>query len=195
MGYTCNMTDEILLLIGEKIRDRRLEMKQTVEQLAAKAGVTKGLISQIENNRTLPSFPVLINIIQALELELKSFFESIRDGVPSEKFLLLKAGAAAKIDKEPVKGFSYSRVFSKTFSFHAIDVVMLELKPGATRKEMVTTEAFEVKYVINGHIEYQIEKEKLQLATGDTLAFDGRLPHRIRNAGTKTALLLILYLF
>lgn len=195
MGYTCNMTDEILLLIGEKIRDRRLEMKQTVEQLAAKAGVTKGLISQIENNRTLPSLPVLINIIQALELELKSFFESIRDGVPSEKFLLLKAGAAAKIDKEPVKGFSYSRVFSKTFSFHAIDVVMLELKPGATRKEMVTTEAFEVKYVINGHIEYQIEKEKLQLATGDTLAFDGRLPHRIRNAGTKTALLLILYLF
>ncbi len=68
------MTEEILLLIGERIRARRQEKNITLEQLANKAGVTKGLISQIENNRTVPSLPVLLSIVHSLDEDMRGFF-------------------------------------------------------------------------------------------------------------------------
>lgn len=42
------------LAIGEKIRRIRQERKITIQQLAEKAGLSKGLISQIENEQVSP---------------------------------------------------------------------------------------------------------------------------------------------
>ncbi|HLX67931.1 MAG TPA: helix-turn-helix transcriptional regulator, partial [Puia sp.] len=69
------MNEDLLLLIGDKIKTKRTQKNITLEQLAQKAGVSKGLISQIENNRTVPSLPVLFNLIQSLGENLPSFFE------------------------------------------------------------------------------------------------------------------------
>src|SRR5581483_11395224 len=44
------MHEDLLLLIGQNIKSKRTEKKITLEELANRAGVTKGLISQIENN-------------------------------------------------------------------------------------------------------------------------------------------------
>lgn len=70
------MTEEILLLIGERIRARRQDKNITLEQLANKAGVTKGLISQIENNRTVPSLPVLLSIVHSLDEDMRGFLKA-----------------------------------------------------------------------------------------------------------------------
>jgi quercetin dioxygenase-like cupin family protein len=72
---------------------------------------------------------------------------------------------------------------------------LLEMKPGAARRQMVSTEAYELKYLIQGEIEYQVDKEKFTMKAGDSLAFDGRHPHRIKNIGEGIALLLVIYLF
>ena len=66
------MNEELLLLLGDKIKTKRTLKNITLEQLATKAGVSKGLISQIENNRTVPSLPVLFNIIHSLDEDLKT---------------------------------------------------------------------------------------------------------------------------
>jgi quercetin dioxygenase-like cupin family protein len=76
-----------------------------------------------------------------------------------------------------------------------VDFVLLELKKGAGRKQLIRTEAFECKYVLKGKIEYQIEKEKIILQTGDTLFFDGRARHRLRNVGNTEASILVIYIF
>ena len=57
------------------------------------------------------------------------------------------------------------------------------------------TDAFECKHVLKGKIEYEIEKEKFILETGDTLFFDGRARHRLRNMGNNDAALLVVYFF
>ena len=41
------MNEELLLLIGDKIKSKRTAKNITLEQLATLAGVSKGLISQI----------------------------------------------------------------------------------------------------------------------------------------------------
>jgi len=189
------MQEDLILLVGNKIKSKRTQRKITLEELATRAGVTKGLISQIENNRTVPSLSVLFNIIHSLEEDVKSFFEDMHEHFANGQVLIVRAGEEKAFKKEPVKGFSYKRIFTKSLNTQAVDFVLLELKKGAGRKQLIRTEAFECKHVLKGKIEYQIEKEKIILQAGDTLFFDGRARHRLRNIGNTEAAILVAYLF
>jgi transcriptional regulator with XRE-family HTH domain len=189
------MNEELLLLIGDKIKTKRTLKNITLEQLAQKAGVSKGLISQIENNRTVPSLPVLFNIIHSLEENLPGFFEDMQDGNSKNHILLVRKGEERHFTKEPVKGFTYKRILTRSIASQATDVVLLELKKKASRRQMIRTEAFECKYVLKGRVEYQIGKETIVLQEGDTLFFDGRAPHRLSNVGEGDALMLVFYFF
>lgn len=189
------MHEELLLLLGDKIKTKRTQKNVTVEQLAKKAGVSKGLISQIENNRTVPSLPVLFNIIHSLEEDLRTFFEDMHDSIGNGHVLIIRKGQEKPFAKEPVKGFTYKRILTRSVSSQATDVVLLELKKGAVRKQMIRTDAYECKYILKGRIEYQVAKDTFILEEGDTLFFDGRTPHRLKNIGTSHALILAFYLF
>lgn len=189
------MNEELLLLIGEKIKTKRTQINITLEQLAKKAGVSKGLISQIENNRTMPSLPVLFNIIHSLGDDLKTFFGDMHDSLHNSHILIIRKGQEKKFEKEPVNGFLYKRILTRSIVSQATDVVLLELKKNAGRKQMIQTDAYECKYVLKGQIEYQIEKEIFTLNAGDTLFFDGRARHRLKNIGATEALILVVYLF
>ncbi len=189
------MNEELLLLIGDKIKAKRTQKNITLEQLAKRAGVSKGLISQIENNRTVPSLPVLLNIIHSLDDNLRTFFEDMQDTYNNSHILIIRKGQEKLFTKEPVKGFSYKRILTRTITSQATDVVLLELKKNALRKQLISTDAFECKYILKGDVEYQIDKEKFTLHEGDTLFFDGRVPHCLKNIGDAEALILIFYLF
>jgi transcriptional regulator with XRE-family HTH domain len=189
------MHEELLLLIGDKIKKKRTLKNVTVEQLANKAGVSKGLISQIENNRTVPSLPVLFNIIHSLEEDLRTFFEDMHDSSGNNHILIIRKGQEKLFTKEPVKGLTYKRILTRSIASQALDVALLELKKNASRKQLITTDAYECKYILLGRVEYQIEKEIFTLEEGDTLFFDGRAAHRLRNIGPDEALILAFYLF
>lgn len=189
------MHEDLILLIGQNIKSKRTEKNITLEELANRAGVTKGLISQIENNRTVPSLPVLFNLIHGLQEDIKTFFDDMHEHFTNGHVLIIRKGEEKVFEKEPVKGFSYKRILTKSVMAQAVDFVLLELKKGAGRKQMIRTDAFECKYVLKGKIEYEIEKEKFTLEAGDTLFFDGRARHRLRNIGTGDASLLVVYFF
>ena len=52
--------------LGRKIRDLRLRRGLTVQQLADASGLSKGFISQVENDRTSPSLATLRDLATAL---------------------------------------------------------------------------------------------------------------------------------
>jgi transcriptional regulator with XRE-family HTH domain len=189
------MNEELILLLGDKIRTKRTEKKITLEQLAGKAGVSKGLISQIENNRTVPSLPVLFNIIHSLGEDLRTFFEDMHDTFSNGHIMIVRKGQEKMFGKEPVKGFSYKRILTRSVVSQATDIVLLELKKNAARKQMIETDAYECKYILKGKVEYQIEKETFILNEGDTLFFNGRAKHRLKNIGNAEATILVIYLF
>ena len=87
------------------------------------------------------------------------------------------------------------KVSIRSVASQATDIVLLELKRNAGRKQMIKTDAFECKYILKGRVEYQIDKEIFTLNAGDTLFFDGRAKHRLKNTGPAEALILVIYLF
>ncbi|SHM27811.1 transcriptional regulator, XRE family with cupin sensor [Chitinophaga jiangningensis] len=189
------MTEDIIIQISNKIKEKRKAKGITIQELADKAEVSKGLISQIENNRTVPSLLVLINIIRALNLDMNEFFNEIDQQNQGAKVIVKKNDEYTPFEKEPAKGFNYKRVLTKNIKNFPVDIVLLELKKGARRSQLVKTDAYEYKYIIKGKVEYLIDNEKYLLDTGDSLFFDGRLGHKPANIGEEDALILVVYFF
>src|ERR1700722_1881369 len=56
--------------VGERIRQRRLELGWTQDQLCQKAGISKGFLSDLENDKRSVSANNLLDIARALSLSL-----------------------------------------------------------------------------------------------------------------------------
>jgi transcriptional regulator with XRE-family HTH domain len=188
------MEQDILIQISHRIKERRREKNITVQELAIRANVSKGLISQIENSRTIPSLIVLIDIIKALEIDMNEFFKDIRSKDNPVPILIKRKAEYEHFEKEHANGFHYQRIFTQSISKSTIDIVILELEPDAERP-MVETEAFEYKYVLQGEIEYQFSHEKIILNEGDSMLFDGRISHTPKNRSKTKASMLVIYFF
>ncbi|OJV50894.1 MAG: XRE family transcriptional regulator [Bacteroidetes bacterium 43-16] len=186
------MEGAFLLEVSRRIKEYRYEKRLTVQQLADRSGVSKGLISQIENGRSIPSLPVLFSIIQSLEMAVSHFFSGINLQMPN--VIVQRKKDYESFTKEDAKGFLYKRIFVKSLASSTVDFVILELSKNAKREEVVT-DAFEYKYMIQGECEYLINGETYALSEGDSLFFDGRLPHLPRNTGTDKCIMLIVYFF
>jgi transcriptional regulator with XRE-family HTH domain len=188
------MEDDILIQISNRIKERRREKNITVQELATHANVSKGLISQIENSRTIPSLIVLIDIIKALEIDLNEFFKDIRTKSKLSPILVKRKEEYEYFEKEHASGFHYQRILTRFINHTTVDIVILHLEPNATRP-LVETDAFEYKYILAGEIEYQFNEERIKLSKGDSMLFDGRIPHTPVNLGDQTASMLVVYFF
>jgi transcriptional regulator with XRE-family HTH domain len=184
--------NDYLIGIGKRIKDIRKKNKKTISTVANAAEVSNGLISRIENGRTIPSLPVLLNIINALEIEVSDFFE----GMPkptAANYIVSRAEDNSIIEKEDdAKGFTYQYIFGKQLSSIGFEVVLLEVKPNSQR-EKVETDAFEFKYMLSGECSYVIGDDEILLKEGDSIFFDGRIPHVPMNRSKTSAKMLVLY--
>lgn len=189
------MHDDLLIQVSSAIREIRKQKNITIQKLADKANVSKGLISQIENNRTVPSLPVFMKIVKSLEMDLTEFFKDIPSGNNKEKVIVKRAKDYQHFEKEAAKGFNYKRILTSTINGHPVDIVLLELEKGAKRNNIVKTDAFEYKYIISGKTEYFIDDKYYTLEEGDSIYFDGRMGHRPANIGDGKAVILVVYFF
>ena len=131
---------------------------------------------------------------EALNIDLNEFFKDIRTKSNLSPILIKRKSEYEHFEKEHANGFHYQRIFTRLIDHSTVDIVILELEPGATRP-LVETDAFEYKYIIAGEIEYQINGENIMLNAGDSLLFDGRIPHTPVNLGSGTASMLVVYFF
>jgi transcriptional regulator with XRE-family HTH domain len=188
------MQEDILFQISNKLKEIRKGKGMTLQDIADGAGVTKSLVSQIENSRAIPSLPVMIGLIQALDIDLNVFFKDIIAKAPGESVLIRKSNEYQPFTKENAKGFFYQRIFSKQFQDNHIDVVLLRLDKNA-RRPMVRTNAYEFKYVLSGSVEYTVGKNKYILNQGDSMFFDANELHNPRCIDGDEVLLLVIYFF
>lgn len=186
--------ESYLVGIGKKIRTIRKEKGLYASEIAKRANVSNGLISRIENGRTMPSLPVLLSIISALEVEPGEFFDRINPN-GSNKFHVIKADDYEKIVKEDdAIGFNYEFIFGKEKNSIGFEAVLLTIEPNCKR-EMVETDAYEFKYMLSGKCDYLIDDEVATVEKGEAIFFDGRLPHVPTNPYKKPAVMIVFYLF
>ena len=74
-----NKTIGVDMTIGNKIKNLRNLCQLTQEELADRCELTKGYISQLENDLTSPSISTLTDILAALGSNLHDFFQEEED--------------------------------------------------------------------------------------------------------------------
>ena len=188
------LMEDYLIGIGKRIKEIRKGSSNTISEIASRAGVTSGLISRIENGRTIPSLPVLLKIITSLDVEVTEFF----NGMPHSNganFIVSRKEENAIIEKEDdAVGFVYKNIFGKQISSLGFEVVLLEVHPNSKR-DKVTTDAYEFKYILTGECSYIIGEEEVLLKEGDSIFFDGRIPHVPVNKSSQPSKMLVVYFF
>ena len=65
--------------LGSLLRRRRKEKKLTLKEVAEKAHLSEGFLSQIENNVKTPSVPNLVKVCDALGTEMGTLFEELKN--------------------------------------------------------------------------------------------------------------------
>ncbi|MBS3809743.1 MAG: helix-turn-helix transcriptional regulator, partial [Desulfobacterales bacterium] len=63
------------LAIGEKIRHMRQSKNLSLEELAEKTGLSKGLLSQIEREQISPPISTLLKVAASLGTDISFFFQ------------------------------------------------------------------------------------------------------------------------
>jgi transcriptional regulator with XRE-family HTH domain len=188
------MDNEVVSRIAQKIRAIRHEKNLTIQQLATRSNVSKGLLSKIENSRTVPSLPVFLTIIQSLDISLKDFFREmvLSNGM---NYLLVKKDQTVAMERENRSGFQYHYLLSQNISNGTMEAVLLTIDPGA-KGTPTTTDGYEFKYILRGTCEYKINDDVITLQEGDALYFDASIPHLpINNSRKKVEMLVVYFMF
>ena len=188
-----HMQQDIILQIANRIKEKRKEKDITLQELAAEVGVTKGLISQVENNRTVPSLTVLLSIIKALKVDLNVFFDQLSLH-EKEDILLIKSGEQEPFEKEYTNGSYYNRILSFKHNNQLVDVIIYKQEKNAERG-FVSTNAFEFNYMLKGIAEYTIKDKKYRLEPGDSFYYDARNAHLSNCLSDDPYEMLVVYFF
>jgi len=178
-----------LMDIALNIKKHRISKGLTLDALAVKSGVTKGYLSQVENMRTLTSLPQLYKIAGALEVAPS---ELLAANKPTRKYVFTRKDKGEVMEREyPESGFVY-RALAKDKNNKLMEPFLLDMPPRSSRKN-VTTNGDEFVFMLSGEIVFHLDNEQVVLKEGDSLYFEGSIPHHPENKTGKKAVLIVLY--
>ena len=193
LSWGMSDTEYLTIQIGSKIRAIRKDNDLKLGELAEKSGISIAMLSKIENGRVVPTLPTLFQILRVLKVDLNAFFSDFHADESFPGFILCKREDAQPLDKEEESvGFQYQHILNRIIERSSLEVAILTLDPGA-RRNKVSTSGFEYIYLISGRIRYELGNTELTMAQGDSLFFDGNLPHVPHNLSEAPAVILVFY--
>lgn len=168
---------------GSKLRAVRERRGITLKQVAAKAGVSESLVSQIERNKVSPSVDTLLSIADALGIDYEYLFSDYRK---KGKVEIIRA-AERSVTRDGLVTMSRLSVREEIPGEHTVEAFMLEVAPGGETGDLEYGHAGrEFGIILEGTAELLYGDDGYLLSQGDTVTFASRIPHILRNRGEST---------
>ncbi len=167
--------------IGANLRRLRISLNLTQEELADRAELSKGFISQVERNLTSPSIATLIDLLECLGSSLESFFSRQVE----EKVVFRKEDLFEKVDEEELKGVITWLVPSA--QKNTMEPILVELGPQGRTQVMAPHDGEEFGYVLQGTVQLVIGANQHKVQAGESFCLHPREPHHLVNTGKRPA--------
>jgi len=164
--------------LGHRLRKRRQELSLSLRELAERVGVTASFLSQVEHDQASPSIKSLRKISEALEVPI-FYFLAEHDA----KGPVVRRNERLKLTL-PDSNLVYELLAPDVN--RQMEALMAQLGPGDDNVAMSLrryTEEF--IYVLQGHLEIQLEEKVYTLDPGDSIYFEGSLLRRLAAKGDK----------
>ncbi len=176
--------------VAKKIKKLRIKKKLSTKELAKRANVSAGLISQLEKGSTQGSVETLRKIAKILDTTLASLFEE-----ESSKELALSNESFFIVRKEKRKKISFPDPLYKCELLTPdlqgeIEFILVELEPHRVTDEKLphTRGGEECDLVLEGSIYIELADKNFILNEGDSIRFNPITPHKIENKSDKKAI-------
>ena len=164
--------------IGQKIKEIRLRRGLTQDELASRCELSKGYISQLENDISSPSIATLMDILNILGVTLPDFFTEPKE----EKVVFTQQDFF-----ESQNGEGTNVWLIPNSQKNEMEPIVLTLPEGATSDIRYPFEGEEFGYVLDGRITIVVGETEYKAKKGDAFYLSGNREHYIKNTGTKDA--------
>jgi transcriptional regulator with XRE-family HTH domain len=180
--------DEHVSRIAQLVKERR-RGTYTVHQLAARAGVSPSVVSEIERGKANPSLNTLMKVSTALGISMSEFFT--RESEPTEG---READGVVRVGNRPSMTFpAHGVVYHRlTPELLALGLYETELAEGYSNETLPAVHpGWEIVHVLTGTLEHHHGDAGVILLPGDSVTFDSGITHWLRNPGPGRARALI----
>ncbi len=174
---------EVSAALGDRLRVRRRELRLTLADVAGRAGLSVGFISQIERGLTMPSLSSLVAVSRVLGVHVGDFLTQPKVTAPTTR---QAEREHYKIGTSPV---SYERL-SSSFPGNQMRAVLIHEPPGY-RSEPIAHVGEELFFIVEGALSVEIEGKRTLLETGDSMHFSSMRRHSTWNHTDRPATILL----
>jgi transcriptional regulator with XRE-family HTH domain len=167
---------------GPLLRTIRTTRHLTIKDVAAKAGISSSLLSQIERNRISPSLETLLHVLEVYGVPPDKFFKDYEIDSTVE---IIRRNERQIFER---KGFKYETLcgVSQTRGNHSFNAFFFELAPGQQKGDANDGHlGRELGIVVQGSAKLIYGKAEYELHKGDSVSFFSQIPHVIQNLSKK----------
>lgn len=167
--------------IGKKIKDLRTLCDLTQEELANRTELTKGYISQLENDLVEPSISTLEDILDALGTNFSEFFREEKE----EKVVF---STDDYFEKES-EGYNIKWLVSNAQK-NEMEPILVTIYPHSVTDIDYPHEGQEFGYVLEGELLLYLDNRILKVKKGETFYYDSNKNHYLKNNKDKVCRLI-----
>ncbi len=184
------------LALGRKIRFRRRSRGLTLQNVSDLTGLSKSLLSQIENDVIAPPLATLIRISKALGVTIGYFF---RETEPNQRISVVRrddhpVNGQGLVHKSSPGGYTYVSL-ARPIARRHMEPFLVSFDPVDDDKlNYYTHPGEEFLHVTEGRLEFIGADQRIELAAGDSIYFDSGIPHALRSIeGAPSRALVVIY--
>lgn len=178
-----DQAERAMTAVGALVLHLRREAGFSIGGLAAAAGLSPGLLSQIERGQGNPSLTTLIKLSQALKVPVGRFFDTGDQG-----------GALVRRDERRRLEAAEDNLIYELLTPHMngqLGMLRAQIAAGWDNKDAPFKHAGEeCVTVVQGRLYVCVNGVGYELEEGDSLTYDSSLPHWYRNPTDQDAVLI-----
>ena len=183
---TSSVKEEVLALnIGPKIKRLRKDHQLTLHDLSLNTGLSKPLLSQVENGLVITPLPTLLKISNAFGVPLTHFITDDEERILVVRRKEINAAPKRYVEGRDPNNYNYSSLV-KGKTNKKMEPLYMEFSQMAKGKVVpMSHHGDEFIHVLEGKLEVGYEDTVVVLDAGDSLYLDGRIPHSYRSLTKK----------
>jgi transcriptional regulator with XRE-family HTH domain len=174
--------------VGTRLRALRTAHGLSVNELAVRAGVSVGTVSQVERNKANPSVRILEKLRHALSVPLSTLLEGDDAGSDPDTADFVRKGAERPLFEVGKNGMQ--KELLSPHGEHDLQMMIITLPAGSGSEEVLVGIGEKAGLVLEGSVVLHVDERRCVLNAGDSFQFKSTVPHSVRNDSGKTARLL-----
>ena len=162
-------------IIAVRVREQRHALGLSIGDMAVRVGISKAMLSKIENAQTACSLTTLSRLARGLEVPVTALFRGLDD---ERAAVFVEAGHGARIVRRGSRvGHDYTLLGGLRGPHKRMEALLVELTDSSEVFPLFQHSGTELIYMLEGVMVYGHGSARYTMRPGDALQFDGEGAH------------------